>query len=141
MFGPGIRYGWLFALCSPSHTLGEDGTHLAGTRDQERLGDSGKLMALAAYGELLAEPFRAATRDRLNEIKGREEYRPVAPCARVEDLARAFHEDFEDPHMLYFRRVRDRRLEGSLNLSGRGFINRMSDLAVADTRHCAQSWI
>lgn len=355
MFGPGIRYGWLFALCSPAHTLAEDGIHLAGARDQERLGDSGKLMALAAYGDphdpnpevvrvvdrllgmeqvypfpkgsfrdsplfdcgvqselavaaaavltrrifeafaevalreipagiplrisggcglncdwnaawrdlghfssvfvppcpndsgsaigtaidaqvaltgsahvewdvyaglefeidvepdpsrwrrqkldeallaeaiadgavvawvqgrweigpralgnrsLLAEPFSAVTRDRLNEIKVREGYRPVAPCARVEDLARAFHEDFEDPHMLYFRRVRDRRLEAvthvdgsarvqtvsartnpkqhalltafaertgvgvlcntSLNLSRRGFINRMSDLA------------
>jgi hydroxymethyl cephem carbamoyltransferase len=118
---------------------------------------------------LLAEPFRVATRRRLNEIKAREDYRPIAPCARVEDLAEAFVEDFEDPHMLYFRRVRDTRLAAvthvdgsarvqtvsavtnppqhalltafgritglgvlcntSLNLSGRGFINRMSHLA------------
>jgi hydroxymethyl cephem carbamoyltransferase len=54
---------------------------------------------------LLAEPFRTATRDRLNEIKQREDYRPVAPCCRVEDLAAAFDADFEDPYMLYFRTV------------------------------------
>jgi len=56
---------------------------------------------------ILAEPFSAATRDRLNEIKLREDYRPIAPCCRVEDLAQVFHEDFEDPYMLYFRRVRE----------------------------------
>ncbi|AEW98053.1 MULTISPECIES: 3'-hydroxymethylcephem-O-carbamoyltransferase [Streptomycetaceae] len=55
---------------------------------------------------LLAEPFGAATRDRLNAVKQREDYRPIAPVCRVEDLATVFHEDFEDPHMLYFRRVR-----------------------------------
>jgi hydroxymethyl cephem carbamoyltransferase len=59
---------------------------------------------------LLAEPFRLETRDRLNEIKAREDYRPIAPCARVEDLGAAFVESFEDPFMLYFRHVRDARL-------------------------------
>jgi len=56
---------------------------------------------------LLADPFAAATRDRLNAIKQREDYRPIAPCCRVEDLGTVFHEDFEDPYMLYFRRVRE----------------------------------
>ncbi|MBN6037314.1 carbamoyltransferase C-terminal domain-containing protein [Amycolatopsis sp. 195334CR] len=56
---------------------------------------------------LLAEPFSAATKDRLNEIKKREDYRPIAPVCRVEDLGQVFHEDFEDPYMLYFRRVRE----------------------------------
>ncbi|MDX3853430.1 3'-hydroxymethylcephem-O-carbamoyltransferase [Streptomyces sp. AK02-01A] len=56
---------------------------------------------------LLTEPFGAAARDRLNAIKQREDYRPIAPCCRVEDLATVFHEDFEDPHMLYFRHVRE----------------------------------
>ena len=40
-----------------------------------------------------------------NEIKQREGYRPIAPVCRVEDLARAFDTTFEDPYMLYFRRV------------------------------------
>jgi hydroxymethyl cephem carbamoyltransferase len=117
---------------------------------------------------LLAEPYRPGSRDRLNAIKSREGYRPIAPACRVEDLSRAFEESFEDPYMLYFRRVRDAslravthvdgsaraqtvsarsnpRLHGlltafaertglgvlcntSLNFSGHGFVNRMSDL-------------
>ncbi|WP_189933503.1 3'-hydroxymethylcephem-O-carbamoyltransferase [Streptomyces sulfonofaciens] len=56
---------------------------------------------------LLAEPFSTATRDLLNDIKKREDYRPIAPVCRVEDLPAVFHEDFEDPYMLYFRRVRE----------------------------------
>ncbi|MEU7056922.1 3'-hydroxymethylcephem-O-carbamoyltransferase [Streptomyces sp. NPDC046197] len=55
---------------------------------------------------LLAEAFGAGTRDRLNDIKQREDYRPIAPCCRIEDLGKVFHEDFEDPYMLYFRHVR-----------------------------------
>jgi hydroxymethyl cephem carbamoyltransferase len=60
---------------------------------------------------LLAEPFQAATKDRLNAIKQREDYRPIAPCCRVEDLSKAFDTSFEDPYMLYFRMVRDPRLQ------------------------------
>lgn len=117
---------------------------------------------------LLADAQSAASKDRLNHIKQREDYRPIAPAARTEDLASAFDADFEDPYMLYFRRVRDGRLAAvthvdgsarvqtvsrqtnpalhqllgavakrqgvgvlcntSLNFSGHGFINRMSDL-------------
>jgi hydroxymethyl cephem carbamoyltransferase len=55
---------------------------------------------------ILAEPFNVATHDRLNEIKRREGYRPIAPCCRIEDVGEAFVEDFPDPYMLYFRRVR-----------------------------------
>lgn len=55
---------------------------------------------------ILAEPFHARTRDRLNAVKRREEYRPIAPCCREEDLARVFDEDYADPYMLYFRELR-----------------------------------
>lgn len=55
---------------------------------------------------LLAEPFQAATKDRLNEIKQREDYRPIAPACRVEDLDVAFTEPISDPYMLYFQRLR-----------------------------------
>jgi hydroxymethyl cephem carbamoyltransferase len=121
---------------------------------------------------LLAEPYSPSTKDRLNDIKKREDYRPIAPCCREQDLAEAFVEDFPDPYMLYFRRVRSPRLGAvthvdgsaraqsvtptsnprlhglldafaartglgvlcntSLNMSGHGFINRMSDLV----RYC-----
>lgn len=67
---------------------------------------------------LLAEPYTAATRDRLNEIKQREDYRPIAPCCREEDLVSAFVEDFPDPYMLYFRRVRSPRLAAVTHVDG-----------------------
>ena len=54
---------------------------------------------------LLAEPFRPETKDRLNEIKQREDYRPIAPCCRLEDVGAAYDRDFPDPYMLYFRRA------------------------------------
>jgi hydroxymethyl cephem carbamoyltransferase len=122
------------------------------------------------HRSLLAEPFNAATKDRLNEIKKRESFRPIAPVCRLEDARFAFHEDFPDPYMLYFRRVRSPDLRAvthvdgsaraqtvtaasnpaiyelltafaqrhgigvlcntSLNFSGYGFINRMSDLVL-----------
>lgn len=75
---------------------------------------------------LLADPFHHETRDRLNTIKAREDYRPVAPCARVEDLASAFEEDFEDPYMLYFRRVRDRRLAAVSHIDGSARVQTVS---------------
>jgi hydroxymethyl cephem carbamoyltransferase len=75
---------------------------------------------------LLAEPFRIETRDRLNEIKQREGYRPIAPCARVEDLATAFDAGFEDPYMLYFRRVRDQRLRAITHVDGTARVQTVS---------------
>ena len=67
---------------------------------------------------ILAEPFKPGTRDRLNEIKGREGYRPVAPCCRVEDLERVFDKGFEDPYMLYFRKVPSDRFGAVTHVDG-----------------------
>ena len=61
-----------------------------GARGRARRRPSGRVGARAARrwargrsgtARLLAEPFNAATRDRLNEIKLREDYRPIAPSA------------------------------------------------------------
>jgi predicted NodU family carbamoyl transferase len=118
---------------------------------------------------LLASPFDAEVKDKLNKIKQREDYRPIAPVCIEEDVSTHFDWQGESPHMLYFQRVtadnlravthvdgtariqtlrRDqnahlyalllafKRRTGygvlantSLNFKGRGFINRMSDLA------------
>ena len=100
---------------------------------------------------LLAEPYSIATKDKLNRIKQRENYRPIAPCCREEDLASLrgvlrWHQvgqgagggdhlprgavdrgaagveldrdDFPDPHMLYFRRVRSPRLGAITHVDG-----------------------
>lgn len=67
---------------------------------------------------ILAEPFHAATHDRLNEIKQREAYRPIAPCCRVEEAGAIFQEDFHDPYMLYFRRLRASNLRAVTHVDG-----------------------
>jgi hydroxymethyl cephem carbamoyltransferase len=67
---------------------------------------------------LLAEPFSAASHTRLNEIKQRERYRPIAPSCRVEDVQALFHESFEDPYMLYFRKVRSTSLRAITHVDG-----------------------
>jgi hydroxymethyl cephem carbamoyltransferase len=67
---------------------------------------------------ILAEPFDPATRDRLNAIKQREGFRPIAPCCRLEDAAKLFTDDFEDPYMLYFRRVRSNDLGAVTHVDG-----------------------
>ena len=59
------------------------------------------------HRSLLANPCRAENLERLNDIKGREQFRPVAPMV----LAERAHEIFEDgpipsPYMLFTHRVR-----------------------------------
>lgn len=118
---------------------------------------------------LIAAPFTSEMHARLNAIKKREGFRPIAPILIEEELDRLFEHHGPSPHMLYFQRVKSDRLKAvthvdgsaraqtvtleqnpqihallsafrektgfgvlcntSLNFSGKGFINRMSDLA------------
>ena len=55
---------------------------------------------------ILAAPFRESTKIRLNEIKQREQFRPIAPVCLEEDAARWFGCDLPSPHMLYTYRAR-----------------------------------
>ena len=50
---------------------------------------------------ILAAPFSESTRARLNEIKQREQFRPIAPVCLEEDAARWFGCYSPSPHMLY----------------------------------------
>jgi predicted NodU family carbamoyl transferase len=50
---------------------------------------------------ILAAPFQESTRTRLNEIKQREQFRPIAPVCLEEEAARWFGCDHASPHMLY----------------------------------------
>jgi len=58
------------------------------------------------HRSLLAAPFRTEMRDRLNAIKRREPYRPVAPVCLQEDGAELFGLEGGSPYMLHFQRVR-----------------------------------
>lgn len=50
---------------------------------------------------ILAAPFADATRERLNVIKRREQFRPIAPVCLEEDAARWFGCHRPSPYMLY----------------------------------------
>jgi hydroxymethyl cephem carbamoyltransferase len=50
---------------------------------------------------IIAAPFQESTRTRLNEIKQREQFRPIAPVCLEEDAARWFGCDHASPYMLY----------------------------------------
>jgi len=50
---------------------------------------------------ILASPFRDQTRIRLNEIKQREQFRPIAPICLQEDAQKWFGCVYESPYMLY----------------------------------------
>jgi hydroxymethyl cephem carbamoyltransferase len=67
---------------------------------------------------ILGEPFNTRTRDRLNTVKKRESYRPIAPCCRMEDVDRLFESSFDDPYMLYARKVRASHLRAVTHVDG-----------------------
>lgn len=50
---------------------------------------------------IIAAPFRESIKIRLNEIKQREQFRPIAPVCLEEDAERLFGCDHTSPHMLY----------------------------------------
>jgi predicted NodU family carbamoyl transferase len=60
---------------------------------------------------LLAPPFKRETTDRLNRIKQRESYRPVAPVCLEEEVSQWFEWRGASPHMLYFQFVKSDNLE------------------------------
>ena len=50
---------------------------------------------------ILAAPFKDSTRIRLNNIKQREQFRPIAPVCLEEDAAKWFSCHHPSPYMLY----------------------------------------
>lgn len=60
---------------------------------------------------ILAAPFNESTRKRLNEIKQREQFRPIAPICLEEDAQRWFGCHSPSPHMLYTYKARTDALQ------------------------------
>jgi hydroxymethyl cephem carbamoyltransferase len=56
-------------------------------------------------GSILASPASAGMLQRLNDIKRREGFRPIAPICLVEDMAKYFNPPAPSPYMLEFRQV------------------------------------
>jgi carbamoyltransferase len=60
------------------------------------------------HRSLLADPRDAANLEKLNDIKGREQFRPVAPMVLAERAAEIFHGGpIPSPFMLFTHRVED----------------------------------
>ncbi|MER8453805.1 proline dehydrogenase [Mesorhizobium sp. M1428] len=67
---------------------------------------------------ILAAPFSKATHERLNRIKNREGFRPIAPVCLEQDVALHFDLARPSPYMLFFQKVLDSRLEAVTHVDG-----------------------
>jgi carbamoyltransferase len=59
------------------------------------------------HRSLLANPSHPDNLQRMNDIKGREHFRPIAPMVRIERAAQVFDGPLPSPYMLFTHRVRD----------------------------------
>jgi carbamoyltransferase len=60
------------------------------------------------HRSLLANPSRPENLSRLNDIKGREQFRPIAPMVLGERAADIFEGPLPSPYMLFTHDVRER---------------------------------
>lgn len=67
---------------------------------------------------ILAAPFRTTTRVRLNEIKQREQFRPIAPICLQEDAVKWFGCNEESPYMLFMQRTTTDALNAVTHVNG-----------------------
>jgi len=75
---------------------------------------------------VLAAPFLDNTRVRLNEIKHREQFRPIAPVCLEEDAAQWFGCDHLSPFMLYTHRAKTDALAAVTHVNGTARIQTVS---------------
>jgi len=96
--------GWLAAPCSTDqlggllHDTGEPVVVLGGRAE---LGPRA-----LGHRSILASPASASVKRVLNEVKGSEDYRPVAPMCLEQFAAEIFEPGGPDPYMLFDHRVR-----------------------------------
>ncbi len=67
---------------------------------------------------LIAAPFTSETHKRLNAIKKREGFRPIAPILMEEEFDRLFDNHGASPHMLYFQKVKTEALAAVTHVDG-----------------------
>ena len=75
---------------------------------------------------ILAAPFRESIRVRLNEIKQREQFRPIAPVCLEDEAARWFGCDHASPFMLYTHRATTGELAAVTHVNGTARIQTVS---------------
>lgn len=75
---------------------------------------------------ILAAPFEESTRVRLNEIKQREHFRPIAPVCLEEEAAKWFGCEQPSPFMLFTHPVRTEALAAVTHVNGTARIQTVS---------------
>jgi predicted NodU family carbamoyl transferase len=75
---------------------------------------------------ILAAPFDDSTRVRLNEIKQREQFRPIAPICLDEDAERLFGCTRDSPYMLYTYQAQTAALRAVTHVNGTARIQTVS---------------
>lgn len=75
---------------------------------------------------ILASPFQQSTRMRLNEIKQREQFRPIAPVCLEEDASKWFGCNAPSPFMLYTQRTNTDSLAAVTHINGTARIQTVS---------------
>ena len=78
------------------------------------------------HRSILAAPFEPGMRDRLNQIKQRESYRPVAPLCLLQDVSQHFDWQGESPYMLFFQRVKNAALKAITHVDGSARVQTIS---------------
>ena len=100
----GMPEGWSATPCDAAELARE--LHLTGSPVVVIHGRS-ELGPRALGGRsILAAPTRPSMKDELNTIKGREDYRPIAPACLAECAPEIFDPGTSDPHMLFDHVVR-----------------------------------
>ncbi len=77
---------------------------------------------------ILAAPFRANTRERLNVIKQREQFRPIAPACLEDDAEKWFGCNHPSPFMLYTYRASTNELAAVTHVNQTARIQTVSAL-------------
>ncbi len=73
------------------------------------------------HRSLLANPRYARNLERLNDVKGREQFRPVAPMVLADRAREIFEGQFPSPYMLFTHRVREgwrERIAAAVHVDG-----------------------
>ncbi len=82
------------------------------------------------HRSLLANASRAENLKRLNDIKGREQFRPVAPMVLAERAPEIFDGPLPSPYMLFTHRVRagwEERIPAAVHVDGTARVQTVAD--------------
>jgi len=77
---------------------------------------------------VLASPFTKEMHARLNSIKNREGFRPIAPICLESEIDTHFNNHGPSPHMLYFQTVKTDRLKAVTHVDGSTRLQSINEL-------------